>query len=368
MENKILITGGGTGGHISPGIALFEAAKKKKIDTFMLVGKRDKRFEYLNEVEEKNLYFYGAPAFTKNPIKLLFFFLRFFIAVQKAKRFIRKNSISDVIGMGGYVSAPALFAAKLLKKNIWLCEQNAVPGKVTRLFAKYSINIFTTFKTTDRYVDPRFKDKLICTGNPVRKRVFEEIDKNNARKKFNLSHCKKVILIIGGSQGALQLNKLTLGLLINYEKELRNIGFIWCTGTNSFEQYKNLLSENNLNSSVYISPFVEDIGDAYAASDISISRSGAGVMMELALMEIPSIFIPYPYAADNHQSKNADEFVEANASIKVEGKNITVDEIADVLLKILNNKKRFESMKTNIKKKAKVKAASQILSVIGDRK
>ncbi len=366
MTRKILITGGGTGGHISPGIALFEECKKQSIPCWLLVGTRDSRFNYLTEVDETSLLFYGAPQFTKNPFKIPAFLFKFFFSVMKIKRLIRKKGITDVIGMGGYVSAPALFAAKQMKKNMWLCEQNVVPGKVTNFFARHAIKIFSTFKNCTKFMDARYVEKLVLTGNPIRKNVLVDIDKKEALKKFNLSHCSMVILAIGGSQGAVQINDLILQLKMKYAKELINTGIIWCTGSGSFDKYKKLLTENNLMGSIYISAFVEDVGHAYSASDLAISRSGAGVMVEMAAKELPSILIPYPFAASNHQSYNADEFVEANAAVKLEGKDVTVEVLAESIFRILDNKNRFNGMKNNCKNEAKINAAADILKFIGD--
>ncbi|MBN1499196.1 MAG: UDP-N-acetylglucosamine--N-acetylmuramyl-(pentapeptide) pyrophosphoryl-undecaprenol N-acetylglucosamine transferase [Spirochaetes bacterium] len=367
MNNrKILITGGGTGGHISPGIAIYEECRDQNIPCWLLVGNRDSRFTYLNEVDERSLMFYGAPRFTKNPFKIPLFLLKFLFSSLKIRRFIRKKGITDVIGMGGYVSAPALFAAKQMKKNIWLCEQNVVPGKVTQLFIRHAMGVFSTFKNCTRFIDSRYHDKIILAGNPIRKNVLTDVDKKDALKKFNLSHCSRVILAIGGSQGAQQINDLVLQLKMKYAKELINTGIIWCTGAGTFEKYKALLAENNLMGSIYISPFVEEIGYAYAASDLAISRSGSGVMVEMAAMELPSILIPYPYAAMNHQSHNADEFVEANAAVKIEGKDITVEALAESVFRILDNKNRYNGMRESCLKEAKTEAASFILKFIGD--
>lgn len=367
MKSDILIIGGGTGGHISPGIALYEEFNKNGIDAYFLTGKRDKRFKYLSEIDSEMLYFYSAPAFTKNPIKLPIFLLKFIRATLKVRRFIKKNGVKNVIGMGGYVSAPALTAARICKVKIWLCEQNVVPGKVTLMFSKHAERIFTTFAESEDYVERDIVTKLICVGNPVRDVIYSEITKNDAKKVYNLQHCDKVILCIGGSQGAVQINELLLEMKLNYPDKMRNVGIIWSTGDHSYEKYKMIVRENSEMGSVYLSPFIEDVGNAYKASDIAISRSGAGVMMELAAMELPSILIPYPYAADNHQSKNADSFVKQNASVKLEGKNISVEKLSDAAFRILDNRQRMESMKQGCRNAAKKDAASRIVKYIGDR-
>ena len=143
MKDSILITGGGTGGHLSPGIALFEECCSRGISAYMLIGEKDRKFNYLREVDSDRLISYSAPSFSKNPFLLPFFVLRFFLSVFRALRIMNRIGSDDIVGMGGYVSAPALFAAKISKRNIFLCEQNTVPGKVTMKFARKSKNMYT---------------------------------------------------------------------------------------------------------------------------------------------------------------------------------------------------------------------------------
>jgi UDP-N-acetylglucosamine--N-acetylmuramyl-(pentapeptide) pyrophosphoryl-undecaprenol N-acetylglucosamine transferase len=363
-QENILITGGGTGGHISPGIAIYEECINNKIDAHMLVGVRDLKFNYLKHIDEDDLLTYNAPTFTKNIFKIPFFLIKFFCAYRRARRIIRKNDIDHVLGMGGYVSAPALMAAKRMKKKIWLCEQNTVPGKVTSLFAKHAHKIFSTFEDTVNYLKPPVRDRFEVVGNPIRKAVLEAQEKEEAKRAFNLSHCDKIILAIGGSQGAIQINELVLDLRLKYPNEFENIGIIWCTGSLTYDKYKKIVLENKNIGSVYLSPFVENVGTAYRAADIAISRSGSGVMMELAAMELPSILIPYPYAAMDHQTKNADVFARSGAAVKLENSKANADEFAKIIFPILSSRTRLDQMIKACRKEAKPDAAADILKKI----
>jgi len=171
MNKSLLITGGGTGGHLSPAIALFEECKSRGVDAYMLIGEKDRKFNYLREVDSDKLISYGAPSFSKNPFMIPFFIIRFFFSVFKAMRIMKRIGADDVVGMGGYVSAPALMAAKFTKRNIYLCEQNTVPGKVTVRFAKKAKYIFGTFDESRDYFKPEIRAKIITAGNPIRKKV-----------------------------------------------------------------------------------------------------------------------------------------------------------------------------------------------------
>jgi hypothetical protein len=248
---KVLIVGGGTGGHISPGIALFEALTDKGIDAWFLAGKNDRKFAYINEIGDRLMY-YGAPAFTTNIVRLPFFLLRFAFAVLRSMRILRRLEINTVVGMGGYVSAPMLLAARIKKVPIDLCEQNSVPGRVTRLFSKYAHNIFSTFETTREYL--KYKHRFSYAGNPIRKNVFSKVSREKAREFYNMKHCSHVILAIGGSQGAVKINELIFGIKKLFPREFKNVGIIWSTGALSFEEYKKRVHEEINEGSVFLSP------------------------------------------------------------------------------------------------------------------
>jgi len=365
MSKNILIIGGGTGGHISPGIALYEKlGEDGNMSPLFLTGKNDLRFGSFTDIDSGKLYTYNAPALTGNPFKMPLFLLNFSGAVFKTIKVIRKNDISAVVGMGGYVSAPALVAARFLKIPIFLCEQNTVPGKVTIKFEKYCEKIFGTFTDSISYL--KMPEKFIHCGNPIRNNVLVQTLKNEAKKAFHLEHCDKIIFVIGGSQGAVKLNDLVLGLKKTYPHEFKNIGIIWSTGSYSFDEYKEKIQNEVEAGSIYISPYIKRVGKAYRACDISIARSGAGVMMELAAAGVPSILIPYPHAAMDHQSKNADAFAAAGAAVKINDEDAFPENVAPVLFDLLNHPRKLKNMSERAKLTAKIDAADVIVKHIKD--
>ncbi len=363
-EAGILIVGGGTGGHISPGLALYEEFRARKRRVLFLVGKKDSRFISKGDIEQGDLMYYGAPGFTRNVFKLPVFGIRFCFALLKAMRILHKERIKAVIGMGGYVSAPALAAAVIKKIPLYLCEQNTVPGKVTMLFAKKSARIFATFEETREYLPYEIHGCMQTPGNPIRKKVFTDIDRDNARKAFNLRHCRRVILAIGGSQGAVAINDLVYGLRTRFSEELNGVGIIWSTGEYSYRKFKEAVQSGCDYGSIYLSPYIDDVGTAYRACDIAISRSGSGVMMELAAMGIPSVLIPYPYAAMDHQDRNADVFERAGAAVKVPNRDAVPEKVAPILGDLLNNETRLERMAKKARAIGKPAAAADIASVV----
>jgi UDP-N-acetylglucosamine--N-acetylmuramyl-(pentapeptide) pyrophosphoryl-undecaprenol N-acetylglucosamine transferase len=359
---RVLMVGGGTGGHISPGIALYQEFIQSGARAFFLTGIRDRRFSLLESVRKDDLFFYRAPSLTRNIFKIPFFLLLFLAAVFKARRIMKRMNINSVVGMGGYVSAPALIAARTLRVPLYLCEQNSVPGKVTLLFEKYSKRIFGTFDVSKNYV--KFPERYFPAGNPVRKELLEEVSRNDAKKAFHLSHSGKVILLIGGSQGAKRLNELIFSLKKEYPHDFEDAGIIWSTGSLSYDKLKELVHTEMDEGSIYLSPYIKDVGKAYRAADIAISRAGSGVMMELAAMGIPSILIPYPYAASNHQEINADEFVKAGAAVKIMDRDAVAEKVAPVLREIFGSQRNLHRMSEKAAAVSKKNAAELIVKEI----
>ncbi|MFC1669564.1 glycosyltransferase [Spirochaetota bacterium] len=357
-EKRVLISGGGTGGHIVPGIAIYKEFKNRNINVLFLSDRRDVRFSSIKDISPDDLCTYNAPPFTRNVLMLPIFAIKFAIAVIKARMIMRRNNVHVVIGMGGYVTAPVLAAAKMRKTTICLCEQNSVPGKVTSLFEKHALRVYSTLPVTRDYL--KYKEKFLHSGNPINKKVFANVDKDEAKKVFHLRHCDKVILVIGGSQGALKINELVFGLKKEYEDDLKNVGIIWSTGDFSYKKFKELVHNEIDEGSMYLSPYINEVGMAYKACDIAISRSGAGVIMELAAMGIPSIQIPYPHAAMDHQDKNADYFVKVRAAIKVKNSDAVPEKVAPLLLDLLNNPRLLNNMSEKAKSLSKIDASEFI--------
>jgi UDP-N-acetylglucosamine--N-acetylmuramyl-(pentapeptide) pyrophosphoryl-undecaprenol N-acetylglucosamine transferase len=362
MKGTVLISGGGTGGHIMPGIALYEEFKSQGYNPILLVGTDDVKFSSLNTVE--NVQTYNAPTMWKNIFNLPAFTIRFIVALTWTMRFITKNDVAAVIGMGGYVSAPSLVAALLKKIPVYLCEQNVVPGMVTSFFAKKAKAIFTTFEATAAYFDIEMAHSIIHAGNPLRKHLLKQVEKEAALKRFNMMHCKKVILVIGGSQGALKLNELMYDMLTQFPESFTDTGIIWSTGTYSYEQFKEKLQNVTHRASIFLAPYILDVENSYAACDIAISRAGAGVLMELAAWGVPALLIPYPYAAKDHQKKNALEFVKAGAAELVENSEAKAQNVAPVLFDLLDNETLLARMSAKAKSLARINAAQDIVNFI----
>ncbi len=368
MNNfSILIAGGGTGGHIFPGISLYEEFKEKGIRSFMLVARKDINFSPLAKLDRRDIFIYGVPSFTRNLLLLPLFAIKFVAALIRAMMLIKKLKIDAVVGMGGYVSAPALAASVILKTPIYLCEQNSVPGKVTSVFASKTKRIFTTLNITKDYFKEECLLKVMQAGNPIRKIILTNAGREESKRFFHLAHCKKVILVIGGSQGALQINELFLEARKIYSNELKDTGIIWITGDFSYKKFKENLAKTEGNGSIYLSPFIVEIGMAYKASDLAISRAGAGGIMEFAAVGLPSILIPYPNAAMDHQKKNAEVFERAGASVRIQKEDMDPERLGGIIVDLLSNPKQLSRMAERARSMGRINAARDIVeSIVGD--
>ncbi len=358
----VMITGGGTGGHLSPGAAIYEELKKRGLEVVVCAGKADRRFSIMQEFAPGDLVYYGAPAFTKNIFRIPFFIISFLSAMRSAGKVMRKRNVGAIIGMGGYVSAPALMAARRRKIPLFLCEQNSVPGKVTAFFEQKARRIYGTFMVSRDFL--RNSEAFLCAGNPIRKHVLEAASREEARRAFHLEHCRRVILVIGGSQGALKLNRLIYDLKKNYPNDFKDGGIIWSTGAASYQTFRDRVQNEMEGGSIYLSEYIDRVGLAYRAADIAISRSGAGVMMELAAAGVPSILIPYPFAAMDHQDKNAEVFVREGAAVKIKDSEAVAEKVAPVLFDILHNDRKLQRMSRKALESARPSAASDIVDDI----
>jgi UDP-N-acetylglucosamine--N-acetylmuramyl-(pentapeptide) pyrophosphoryl-undecaprenol N-acetylglucosamine transferase len=370
MSNySILITGGGTGGHIFPGISLYEEFKSKGMKPYMLVGKKDINFSPLSALDNKDVFAYSVPSFTRNLFLFLFFVINFARSVFRAMMLIKRLKADAVIGMGGYVSAPALAASVIMKVPVYLCEQNSVPGKVTSSFASRANKIYTTLSVTNDYFKNDIQKKIVHAGNPLRKNIMTKAGREESKKFFHLGHCKKVILIIGGSQGALQINELFLEAANLYSKELKDTGIIWVTGDFSYKRFKDHLAKSGGNGSIYLSPFIDEVGMAYKASDLTISRAGAGGIMEFAAAGLPAVLIPYPNAAMDHQKKNAEVFEKAGAAVRISKEDLDPDKLGGIIVDLLSNPNQLARMAEKARSLGKINAAKDIVeNIIADLK
>lgn len=352
---KIIISGGGTGGHIFPAIAIAKALMKRINNAEVLFVGAKGRMEMervpLAGFKIKGLWISGLQR--RLTVKNLLFPIKLILSLFKARQIIREFKPDIVIGVGGYASGPTLRMAMRQKVPTLIQEQNSYPGITNRLLAKKVNSICVAYNHMDQYFP---KDKIIKTGNPVREELVDISEKREqARTFFNLDS-RQVILVVGGSQGAIAINKsieLLLPEIIKNDMQL-----IWQTGTLFFDQ-----AVKNAGDQIKVFKFIDRMDLAYAAADIVISRAGAIAISELCLVKKPVIFVPLPSAAEDHQTKNAQALVELEAALLIKEARIE-DELESTLKNLSTNKDLQHKLSANIGKLAIANASEMIVDEI----
>lgn len=325
MSRKIIIATGGTGGHIFPALALKKYLEKNKFKVLMT---GDSKFSKYHFFDNEHLFIPAAHFASKNPFSIIKSLFTLTKGLFKSLLIIYREKPEIVIGFGGYATYPVLFAACLLRKVIILHEANIVIGKVNRLFLKYTRYLTTGFNKIFG-VDDKYNHKVIYTGTPVRDTIISSI-KDDDKEKFN-------ILIIGGSQGAKVFSKLIPDMIINLPNEFKEkISICQQAKEEDIVAITERYKQDNIECS--IKSFFNDMGKRLATSNLVIARAGASTISELVKIGVPAVFIPYPYAADNHQFFNAKMLVDAKASWLVEESSNAHIELLQIIKSIFKDK------------------------------
>ena len=312
-NKNIIISGGGTGGHIFPAISIANALKQRDSEFNILFVGAEGKME-MERVPRAGYEIIGLPVMGM-PRKLSLKFIKFGItllnSLRNAKKIIRDFNPIVVIGVGGYASGPVLNAASRKGIPTVLQEQNSYAGVTNKLLSKKAKVICVAYKGMDKFFP---KDKIVLTGNPVRKDLIEFKEKvYKAKKHFSIDEKKKVILVLGGSLGARSINEALLEHVDIMNKS--DIQWIWQCGKLYFEQYSKAIG--NKYENIKLLDFIDRMDYAYAVADLVISRSGAGTISELCLAKKPVILVPSPNVAEDHQTKNALALANKNAAMLI---------------------------------------------------
>jgi len=331
MAKRIIISGGGTGGHIFPAIAIADALKKLHPDTAILFVGANGRME-MEKVPAAGYTIVGLniQGFQRDSIlKNLMLPFKVFVSVKKAQSVIKKFKPDAVVGVGGYASGPLLYAASTKDIPILIQEQNSYAGVTNKWLAKKAKRICVAFDGMEKFFPA---DMIVKTGNPIRRTSVEiEGKREEAMNFFNLLSSKKTILVIGGSLGAGTLNKCMqagLGKLIS-----ANVQLIWQTGKYDYKAILEQVGEGVYRNICFVE-FLNRMDLAYAAADVIISRAGAGTIAELCVVKKPVILVPSPNVAEDHQTKNAQALVQLSAAVLItdaDAKNMLVKTALELL-------------------------------------
>ena len=348
MAKKYIISGGGTGGHIFPAIAIANALKRIDPDTEILFVGASGRME-MEKVPAAGYKIIGLDIQgiqLGSIVKNLMFPFKVFNSLRKASRIIKEFKPDAAIGVGGYASGPLLFAASLSGVPTLIQEQNSYAGVTNKVLAKRANKICVAFDGMEKFFPAA---KIIKTGNPIRKESVDIAGKRlSAMELLRLSADKKTILVTGGSLGARTLNN---SILAGLEKIIKaDVQVIWQTGKVYYNGIIEKLGED-YHPNIRIMEFLNRMDLAYAAADVIISRAGAGTIAELCVIKKPVILVPSPNVAEDHQTKNALALVQENAALMVPDRDAEA-KLVDKALELLKDKDKQKTLSTNIGKLA----------------
>ncbi len=371
---KIIVSGGGTGGHIFPAISIANALKAKLPESEILFVGAEGRME-MERVPAAGYKIIGLPIMgfdRKNILKNFKVLYHLAKSLMKARKVIKDFKPDVAVGVGGYASGPTLKAANRAGVPTVLQEQNSYAGVTNKLLAKRAAKICVAYEGMERFFP---KENIILTGNPVRQDLTAGLDKKaEAYEFFNFSPDKKTILIVGGSLGARTINQSVMELMKNEELRIKNkdVQIIWQTGKFYFNDIKKALVPEKfdnqegfftLNSSFLITEFVSRMDLAYSIADLVISRAGASSISELCLLKKPVILVPSPNVSEDHQTQNALALVRKDAAIMITDADAKQKLIPEAL-KLINDDKKLASLSKNIEKLAQYDSANRIADEI----
>lgn len=356
---RVLVTGGGTGGHIYPALAFVNYQKAQDPSAkFMYIGaKRGMEMKILPETdipfEALEIQGFKRKLSIDN-LKTIRLFLK---AIRSSKRLIKEFKPDVVIGTGGYVSGAVVYAAARMKIPTIIHEQNSVPGITNKFLSRYVQKIAISFPDSAEYF-PEGKTKLV--GNPRAQEVAKQ-GKSDILKKYNLDPEKKTVLIFGGSQGALALNQAVTEALP--ELGLRDYQVLYASGERYYEEFKTN-DDVKLYENLSIQPYISDMAEVMANADLLIGRAGATSIAEFTALGLPAILIPSPYVTNDHQTKNAQSLVNAGAAEMITDQELSGKRLVKTIDQIMNDPKKMAEMSAASKKEGIPDAAARLSKLV----
>ena len=354
---RIIISGGGTGGHIFPAVSIANAIKELRPDTDILFVGAEGRME-MHRVPAAGYPIKGLPVAgfdRKNLLKNIPVLIKLFKSQRLARKIVKNFGPHAAVGVGGYASGPTLKVAGGMGIPTLLQEQNSYAGVTNKLLAKDAKKICVAYEGMERFFD---KDKIILTGNPVRQGLRNhQTTREEAIASFGLDPSKRTVLILGGSLGARTINQC----LMNHLDKVKASGvqFIWQTGKIYIEEARAAVAQAGELPMLHVTDFISDMATAYSAADLVISRAGAGSISEFCLLQKPVILVPSPNVSEDHQTKNALALVNKNAALYVKDAEAN-DQLLDKAIEAVNQPELLKNLSKNIAELAFTDSANVI--------
>lgn len=354
---KVVISAGGTGGHIYPALAIIDKIKQMEPDSkFLYIGTHDRMEKDIipkHNIPFESIEMYGF--YRKHLLKNFKTIKTFFQSYKKCKKLIKKFNPDVVIGVGGYVTGPVIYTAHKLGYKTFIHEQNTIPGKCNKFLSGFVNKIGVSFKSSIKYF-PEYK--TVFTGNPRSESVLDYDPIN--KKDLNLSPNKKLVTFVMGSLGATKVNEILVKTMNKFE--YKNYEVLFITGENDYKT----ISNNNFPKNVKVVPYIEGLPSVMKKTDLIVTRAGATTLSEIIALGLPSIIIPSPYVPDNHQYKNAIDLVDNNAALMIEEKDLNSDILVAKIDEVMNNESLANNLKFNIGKFHIENSSTEIYEILKD--
>ena len=361
-NRKFFITGGGTGGHIYPALAVADELSKSGAKIYYVGNKRNMEFELASKKGYKFLHVSISGMPRKLNFKIFIWGIKLIKAIMRSIRYIKKYSPDVVFATGGYVSAPMIFACRITKTPYIMHDCDAMPGLVTRKLSRKAKYVTLAFDKAQKFIPNK---RTVITGNPIREQ-FKTITQDEARKELGLEN-KLTLCIMGGSQGAKSINNTIVELLKELSQE-KDLQIIFQTGKKNYddviERLKLFYPAFEQDKNLIIQPYFDNMISVLKAGDIVISRAGSLSLSEICASDVAPILIPYPYAAANHQRVNAKYMLESGACIYIEDAELEPNKLREILFELIDNPVKVSYLKQNASHLAKFDAAEIITGLI----
>lgn len=358
---KVLISGGGTAGHINPGIAIAKYIKSKNRDCEILFVGTQKGLETkLVPRENFELKLIKVRGFKRKlSTDTLVAVKELFQGLHEARKILREFKPDIVIGTGGYVCGPVVFNAARMGIPTLIHEQNAFPGVTNKLLSKFVDKVAISFKESEKYFKNR--RKVVFTGNPIRSELLST-DRRTAREKLEIEKDKPFVVVFGGSRGAEPIN-VAVSDFISLHRDERDFHMLFATGEVQYEKIAKKLGDLN-SKYIKVVPYIYNMADVMAAADLVVSRAGAITLSELTALGVPSILIPSPYVTANHQEYNARALEKQGAGIVILEKNLNHNILHEQIYNLLRDREKLKNMAENSKKMGITNASEKIYGII----
>lgn len=357
---RVIIAGGGTAGHINPGLAIAKYIREmdRKAEILFIGTKRGME-TVLVPREGFEIKLITVKGFKRKiSLDTLVTIKELLQGINEARKIIKEFKPDIVIGTGGYVCGPVVFMAARMKIPTLIHEQNAYPGVTNRILSRFVDVSAISFRESEEYF--KKAKRLVYTGNPVRGEILKA-DRISARKKLNLKHDKPLVVVVGGSLGAEKINSIVANMLSKYSGK-SSFDMVFATGNNQFDRVKQQLKGVDM-ANIDVVPYIYDAANVYAAADLMVCRAGAITCSELTALGIPAIIIPSPNVVANHQEYNARSLEKLGAAVVILEKDLNEDILFNQISELFENRKNLEKMAAD-SKKAGVRNAVEKLYLI----